>query len=136
MPNEFHDSLTVKSLSIVDDSGNQKILISTIDANEQPLASDGEENESIPFIQLYDAKGIPRLVLSLSSSGTPIASLFTAESVQTAMITTREEEDIGAGILLWSGNGKYCMELSVTDDGIYERAMTQTGQEKVSGTID
>jgi len=77
-----------------------------------------------PLIQLYDANGIPRLVLSLASNGAPFVSLFTADSVQTAFISTREIPQSGAGIMLWSGNGKNCMEMSVTDEGVCERSLT------------
>jgi len=49
MDNKVHESLSTKNLSIVDDSGKQKILISTIPASQQPLVP-GNEKESIPFI--------------------------------------------------------------------------------------
>ncbi|QDT74583.1 hypothetical protein [Lacipirellula limnantheis] len=102
---ERFDGLTVKQLTIVDDAERVRAMISC------------SEGDGRPYLQLLDLAGCPRLELSLDADGSPHIALFSAKSVLQGSFGL-SAADGGAGVTLWSENGRFFKVAGVSNGGV------------------
>jgi hypothetical protein len=106
---EIQDRIAVREFVVVDDSDQPRAVIS--------CAPDGGP----PYLQLLDAAGLPRLILSLDPHGTPHVSLF---SETNTLLGSFGLDLDGAGISLWSENGCFNRFIAVSDDEGFKEGFT------------
>lgn len=88
----------------------------------------------MPYMQLRDNEGRPRIDIALDSDGTPHITLFDDKNV--ARVGVGVKDDDGAGISLFSSNAEHYIILGAENDGVIADFGNEIDEDEIADNGD